>query len=286
MNEQDNDFQPMKILIVDDTPANIDVLRKFMIESGYDISIAPDGNIALKIINNNKPDLILLDVMMPGIDGFEVCQKLKANDDTKNIPIIFVTAKTETEDIVRGFEVGGIDYIAKPFQREEVLSRIKTHLQIQQLLKGQKKLNETLKNINEELVETKNQYRIITDTIADGIIKLDYEGNISYVNQKFCSLLKFPPEELEGKNISELVNSESLSKIVPQIATKRFGGRATSNLRVQFCINENSDLWKERKYYSLLIDSFGIWNLPNNILFEKGTEKRFLGTLCIVKKPD
>ncbi|MBC8283558.1 MAG: response regulator [Nitrospinae bacterium] len=286
MNDQDNVFSPMKILIVDDTPANIDVLRKFMTESGYDISIAPDGKIALKIINNSKPDLILLDVMMPGIDGFEVCRHLKENDDTKDIPVIFVTAKTETSDIVQGFQVGGVDYITKPFEREEVLSRVKTHLKIQNLIKEKTRFNEILSDKNDELVESENQYRIIIDKTADGIFRLDKNGKILHSNEKFCSLLEFSSAEIEGKNISDLLNTEAPAKILPQVATKRFGERATRGLKVQFCINENSNLWKERKYFSLLVDSFGIWNLPNNILVEKGSEKKFLGTLCVVKKPD
>lgn len=286
MNDKDNVFSPMKILIVDDTPANIDVLRKFMAESGYDISIAPDGNIALKIINQSKPDLILLDVMMPGIDGFEVCRQLKENDDTKDIPVIFVTAKTETNDIVQGFQVGGVDYITKPFKREEVLSRVKTHLKIQNLIKEKIRFNEILSDKNDELIESENQYRIIIDKTADGIFRLDQNGKILYSNEKFCSLLEFSSAEIEGKNIGDLINTEAPTKIFPQVATKRFGERATRGLKVQFCINENSKLWQDRKYFSLLVDSFGIWNLPNNVLVEKGREKKFLGTLCVVKKPD
>ena len=286
MNDQDNIFSPMKILIVDDTPANIDVLRKFMAESGYDISIAPNGNVALKIINQSKPDLILLDVMMPGIDGFEVCRRLKENDDTKDIPVIFVTAKTETSDIVQGFQVGGVDYITKPFKREEVLSRVKTHLKIQNLIKEKTRFNEILSDKNDELIESQNQYRLIIDKTADGIFRLDPNGNVLHSNQKFYSLLGFSSEELEGKKIGEIINTEAPSKVIPQVATKRFGERATDNLKVQFCINEKSELWQERKYYSLLVDAFGIWNLPNNVLHEKGSEKTFLGTLCVVKNPD
>ncbi len=284
MNNQDKNSSPMKLLIVDDTPANIDVLRRFMEEEGYDISIAPDGNIALKIINKNKPDLILLDVMMPGIDGFEVCRQLKESDDTKDIPVIFVTAKTETSDIVKGFQMGGVDYITKPFKREEVLSRVDTHLKIQNLIKEKTRLNKVLSDKNDELIESENQYRIIIDKTADGVFRLDQNGKMLHTNARFYSLLEFSSDEIEGKNIGDLINTEEPAKIIPQIATKRFGDRATNGLKVQFCVNENSKLWKERKYFTLLVDSFGVWNLPNNVLIEKGSEKKFLGTLCIVKK--
>jgi DNA-binding response OmpR family regulator len=86
------------------------------------------GEAALSLVEKKRPDLILLDVIMPGIDGFETCEKLKANSFTKDIPVIFLTAKTQVEATVRGFKVGSVDYIAKPFKREEVLSRVQTHL--------------------------------------------------------------------------------------------------------------------------------------------------------------
>lgn len=285
MSNQENKTLPGEILIVDDTPANLDVLRRFLNESGYGISIAPNGEIALKIISQKKPDLILLDVMMPGIDGFEVCRRIKENEETKDIPIIFVTAKTETDDVVRGFQTGGVDYILKPFKREEVLSRVKTHLKIQNLIKEQAHLNEILSNKNDELIEAENQNRIIIDETADGIFKLDANQKITYSNFKFASTLEFSAEQIEGKLILDLVNTEDPKGIIPQLATKRFGERATKNLKIQFCINENSELWKERKYFSLLVNSYGIWNLPNNVLYEKNCEKKFLGTLCIIKKP-
>ncbi len=121
------------ILIVDDNPENRQVLGSLLLEVGYEVGAAPDGYKALEFIENEEPDLILLDVMMPGMDGFEVCEKLKSNMLTKHIPVIFLTAKTSTEDIVRGFNVGGVDYISKPFNSEELLARVKTHLELRTL---------------------------------------------------------------------------------------------------------------------------------------------------------
>lgn len=127
-------FDPtqMKVLLVDDTPANIDVLSKTLRPEGYKLAIAQNGEKALKVAEHFQPDLILLDVMMPpGMDGIETCVQLKTKPATQNTPIIFITAKTEVEDIVRGFQVGGVDYILKPFHREEVCARVKTQLQLQ-----------------------------------------------------------------------------------------------------------------------------------------------------------
>ncbi|MBC8286602.1 MAG: response regulator [Nitrospinae bacterium] len=279
------DLAGMKVLIVDDTPANIDVLQRILREEGFEISITMNGEAALTLVEKNRPDLILLDVMMPGIDGFETCEKLKANPATRDIPVIFVTAKTEVEDIVRGFNIGSVDYIVKPYKREEVVSRVKTHLKIEQLIQAQETLNKKLQDQNNELIESQNQYRIILEKSSDGVFCLDAAGKIVSGNARFFSFLGFEVKELIGRSIMDIVNSEDPSGIYPKIVTRRFGDRATVNMKVQFCINENSPVWKERKYYSLLLDSYGIWNLPNNKIYDKGTVKTFMGAICLVKKP-
>jgi len=122
---------PTKILIVDDTPANIDVLRGYLSQQGYRLAIATNGEKALKIANRLLPNLILLDVMMPGIDGFEVCHRLKAQPETKDIPVIFMTALHDKKDKVKGFELGAVDYITKPLSYEEVVARVNTHIKLQ-----------------------------------------------------------------------------------------------------------------------------------------------------------
>jgi DNA-binding NtrC family response regulator len=122
-----------KILIIDDTPANIDLLTDALEPRGHEILAAPGGEAGLKIAAKAVPDLILLDVVMPGRDGFEICRELKADDATANIPVIFITAKQETANVLNGFRVGGVDYILKPFQAEEVVSRVETHLKLSRL---------------------------------------------------------------------------------------------------------------------------------------------------------
>jgi signal transduction histidine kinase len=121
------------ILIIDDNPTNLGVIVDYLEEAGFDILVARDGETGLKRAQMVKPNLILLDVMMPDIDGFETCRRLKADDKTVDIPIIFMTALDNVEDKVKGFEVGGIDYVTKPIQHEEVLARINTHLRIRDL---------------------------------------------------------------------------------------------------------------------------------------------------------
>lgn len=122
-----------KILIVDDTPENVQVLGRILSDENFELIIAVNGLDALKAVDKVKPDLILLDILMPKLDGFETCKKLKASELTKDIPIIFLTAKVEPEDVSRGFELGAVDYIAKPFNIPELIARVNTHLEIKNL---------------------------------------------------------------------------------------------------------------------------------------------------------
>lgn len=118
------------ILVVDDNPENLSVLFTALTDIGFTVLTKRDGESALKLAKRKQPDLILLDILMPGIDGFETCRRLKENDDTKDIPVIFMSAVADTVDKVKGFELGAVDYITKPFQYEEVLARVKAHLTI------------------------------------------------------------------------------------------------------------------------------------------------------------
>jgi two-component system, cell cycle response regulator len=148
LNFKEGDLAGMKVLIVDDTLQNIDILGHILKQGGLSISVAPNAEIAQKVIEKDKPDLLLLDVMMPGMNGHELCEKLKADPTTEGIPIIFVTAMAETEDLVKGFELGGVDYIVKPFKEMEVLVRIKTHLSMQKLIKEKNELIQELDSLS------------------------------------------------------------------------------------------------------------------------------------------
>lgn len=132
------------ILIVDDIPVNLQVLGSTLSKVNYRIAAATNGQKALDIIKDIKPDLILLDIMMPDIDGYEVCRRLKAAPDTREIPVIFLTAKVETDDIIRGFNIGAVDYITKPINSAELLARVNTHLLIQRQQKQLIELNKLL----------------------------------------------------------------------------------------------------------------------------------------------
>lgn len=129
-----------RILVVDDTPSNIQTIASVLKEHGYQISVATDGKQALGVLERVRPDLILLDVEMPEMDGFETCRRIKEHPDLRQIPIIYLTGKTEAEDIVRGFELGAVDYVGKPFNSHELLARVNTHLTIDRLNRENERL--------------------------------------------------------------------------------------------------------------------------------------------------
>ncbi|MCS6807677.1 MAG: hybrid sensor histidine kinase/response regulator [Bacteroidota bacterium] len=129
------------ILIVDDIPRNLQVLGSILSGSGFGVSVASSGQSALDAVQETIPDVILLDIQMPDMDGFEVCERLKSNPTTADIPVIFLTARTEVDDIVRGFDVGAVDYITKPFISQELLARVRTHLRLVRQTKRLQDLN-------------------------------------------------------------------------------------------------------------------------------------------------
>jgi two-component system, sensor histidine kinase and response regulator len=138
------------LLIVDDTPENIAVLFELLTIQGFSVLVAEDGESALNIAVSEKPDLILLDIMMPGMDGFETCRHLKQDPLTTGIPVIFMTALADTADKLRGFELGAVDYITKPFDHEEVMARIDTHLTLLRLRRELQAQNYELQRLNRE----------------------------------------------------------------------------------------------------------------------------------------
>lgn len=164
------------ILIVDDTPANLGVIVDYLEHYGFGIMIARSGESALQKVRYAPPDLILLDVLMPHMDGFEICQRLKTDESTKDIPIIFMTSLTSTEDKVKGFEVGAVDYVTKPLHQEEVLARITTHLRLRDLTLSLQQKNRQLelssRTERERLFEAVNQQREQLRALANRLTEI------------------------------------------------------------------------------------------------------------------
>lgn len=153
MNSDILPTQKISLLIVDDMPTNLDLLSNILIRQGFQVRAAINGTLALMSAQATPPDLILLDIMMPDMDGYEVCRRLKAGEQTRNIPIIFISAQDKTTDKVNAFTMGGVDYITKPFQVEEVLARVRTHLALRALQKQLETTVHQLEKKNAQLEE-------------------------------------------------------------------------------------------------------------------------------------
>jgi signal transduction histidine kinase len=177
------------ILLVDDSATNLHVLLKYLQTSGFETLIAQSGEGALRQVQYAQPDIILLDVMMPGIDGFETCRRLKSDEATRDIPVIFMTALSETFDKLRGFEVGGVDYITKPLQHEEVLARITTHLTIRNLQKELQGKNRELHELN----ASKDKFFSI---IAHDL-RAPFAGLLGYTRLAAEGFTDWSPEEMQ-----------------------------------------------------------------------------------------
>ncbi len=151
MIDQNNIAPRKSVLVVDDTADNLRLLASILSEQGYSVRPVPDGNLAILSAQTEPPDLILLDIMMPNMNGYDVCEKLKADERTRSIPIIFISALNEVFDKVKAFNAGGVDYITKPFQVEEVVARVGTHLTLRSLQQELEQANRELEQKVHEL---------------------------------------------------------------------------------------------------------------------------------------
>lgn len=222
--------QQGSILIVDDSPSNLRLLSDILTSNGYNVSLAQDGAAAMRIVHSRLPDLILLDVVMPNLDGFKVCQFLKSTEQTRAIPVVFMTSLIETSDKVRAFRMGAADYITKPFQSEEVLARVETLLSlhmIQKKLEAQNaellRSNIELANVNtalnheidehrkvkEALRESEERMRTLINAMPDIVAFKDGEGRWLEANQFDLHLFQLESVDYRGKKDSELAEFSS-----------------------------------------------------------------------------
>lgn len=236
----DTNVNLQTVLLVDDSPVNLGVVVEGLERHGVEVLVAVDGEEALQRTEVATPDLILLDVMMPGMDGFEVCRKLKANDRTRDIPVIFMTSLNSTENKVKGFNAGGVDYVTKPLQVDEVRARVETHLKLrglqkkleeknvklQQEVKERKKAQAELKrNFNliadlnnhlkmqtveleasyELIRQTEEWYRDILRSAPDGMIVVNERGSITLINEHLEAMFGYTEEELLGQPMEILL---------------------------------------------------------------------------------
>ncbi len=184
-----------KIMLVDDNPTNLQVLFQTLEGRGYNLLVAKSGEAALSITRKALPNLILLDIMMPGIDGYEVCRQLKADPATKEIPIIFLSALGDTKDKVQGLDLGAVDYITKPFQPDEVIARVNTHLSIYRLKREVQEQRDELERELQSVAE--EQRKLLPNQIPhiDGLKLAIYYETSRYAGGDYYDIIKLPDNQ-------------------------------------------------------------------------------------------
>ncbi|HDZ37467.1 MAG TPA: response regulator [Marinobacter sp.] len=193
MTEVVSENSEVTVLLVDDNPQNLKVLYETLKDKGYRLLIANEGEKALDLAQRHQPEVILLDIMMPEMDGYEVCQRLKADPETADCAVVFLSALDDLQTKVKGFSLGGADYISKPFQSQEVIARVKTHARVI-------RLERELQARNRELQGDQNR---ILNSISEGIYGLDAQGTIEFANPAAGVIMGCPIKDLIGRNFFE-----------------------------------------------------------------------------------
>ena len=197
------DVQTQTILIIDDNPNNLATLTDYLAEYDFEVLIARNGERGIERAQFVCPDLILLDIVMPGMDGFETCRRLKSDPRTESIPVIFLTALTETEHKVESFKVGAVDYITKPLQREEILARVLTHLRLRAL---NERLEQQVRDRTDALHESEAKYRNLVENANDGIAIVQ-QGLLKYANRYLTDIAGLPLDAAINRPFTEFVLS-------------------------------------------------------------------------------
>lgn len=215
-----------KILAVDDTPASLKLLTELLKEDGYEVRAAINGELALHAASQNPPELVLLDIRMPGIDGYEVCRRLKAQHATRDVPVIFVSAATESDEKVQGFRVGAVDYVTKPYQRDELLARVHTHLELNRLR------NHLGDLVDERTAELKESERKLRTSLIDSITALaatvemrdpytaGHQRRVAQLAIAIAKELHLTEEQIEGIQLAGVVHDVGKIQIPAEILSK------------------------------------------------------------------
>jgi len=221
------------ILAVDDTPASLKLLTDILKEEGYEVRSAISGELALHSAVRNPPDLVLLDIRMPEMDGYEVCRQLKANIETRDVPVIFVSAVSATDEKVLGFEIGAVDFVTKPYQRSELLARVRTHLELNNLRHN---LKDLVIERSSELIESEKKLRLsLVDSISAiaSIVEMrdpytaGHQRRVAQIAVAISKQLQLSEDKIEGVHLASVVHDVGKIKVPAEILSKP--GRLTVN---------------------------------------------------------
>ncbi len=235
------------ILVVDDISSNLQVLIALLENAGYNTTFANNGQSALERVKTAKPDLILLDLMMPGMDGLQVCEHLKSNPETVNIPIIFITASNENDNLLKAFAKGAVDYVTKPFNGLELLARVKTHLELKHTrdsletaLKERQRIENNIRRAEQNLRKTSSRLTSLIQNLQVGILVENEHRQVVLANQELCNLFCFTisPIELVG------IDSESASQTFKNL----FNDPEYFLLRIEEILSARNSVTNEELY--------------------------------------
>ncbi len=258
-----------QVLIVDDQPDNLRLLSNILTGQGCEVRPAPNGRAALEAIKHRLPDLILLDIRMPEMDGFEVCRRLKADERTRDVPIIFISALKETGDKVKAFQAGGVDYITKPIQEGEVLARVEIHLSLRRLQKELEfRVNERTAELNQSnKILKENEERLALAIEATGAGIYDHPvplGPGTYHSERWANILGYEKEELPSLEdflewLAGLVHPDDLSKL--EKAYSDFVEGRTETYVVEIRMRHKSGKWIYVQYLSRAVERDALGNV-------------------------
>lgn len=215
-----------KILAVDDTPASLRLLTDILKVEGYEVRSAISGELALRAAISNPPELVLLDIRMPEMDGYEVCRRLKAQPETRDVPVIFVSAVSETDEKVHGFEIGAVDFVTKPYQRDELLARVRTHLELNRLRNHLEDL------VEERTAELKESEKNLRTSLLDSITALaatveirdpytaGHQRRVAQLAVAIAKELRLPEEQVEGIHLASVIHDVGKIRVPAEILSK------------------------------------------------------------------
>ncbi|MEE9358243.1 MAG: PAS domain S-box protein, partial [Sedimenticolaceae bacterium] len=236
------------ILIVDDEIPNLRLLSELLEKEGYQVRPAAKAQTAIESALAKPPGLVLLDVRMPEMDGFEVCRRLKTDERTRDIPIIFVSALQDIEDRVRGFEAGGVDYISKPFQEREVLARVRTHMRLHRM---QKHLEQMVDERTAEATESKMRFHSLVENANETIVVTQDEA-VKYCNPKITELTGYSQEEMQSRGFDAFIHPGDLERVMREYRARVTGERPTSSYSIRIITKDGQE--KHTFVNSALVD--------------------------------
>jgi len=240
------DASGYEVLIVDDMPENLQLLTAIFTDKGYRVRQASCGRLALRSLGIKAPDLVLLDINMPEMDGFEVCERIKSDERTRNIPVIFISALHDASEKVKGFEAGGIDYITKPFEPTEVLVRAATHIRLRELTERlEQKVSDATRELsetNQQLRESERKFRLLIETSPNAIIVIRGE-RIVYANHAATQVSGFTAEQLMDMEFGNFVHDDFRDAARERILTRLRGEPVSTGFEYRLVGSRGEDKW-------------------------------------------